>query len=37
LEKLAKQQNKRKWSAGLGFGPGLSFEGILLRNKEDIT
>lgn len=31
LENLSRQQKRRPWTAGLGFGPGLSAEGILLR------
>lgn len=31
LERLCRRQNKKKWTAGLGFGPGLSMEGILLQ------
>lgn len=31
LERLMKQPKRKPWAAGLGFGPGLSFEGILLR------
>jgi predicted naringenin-chalcone synthase len=31
LEHLYQQQTPKKWSIGLGFGPGLSVEGILLR------
>lgn len=31
LEHLSKQANLKKWAAGIGFGPGLSMEGILLR------
>jgi len=31
LADLSKQINGRTWTAGVGFGPGLSAEGILLR------
>lgn len=31
LESLAKKPRKREWCIGVGFGPGLSMEGILLR------
>lgn len=31
LERLLQQKNDKKWAAGIGFGPGLSMEGILLR------
>lgn len=31
LDHLSQQRTLRPWSAGLGFGPGLSAEGILLR------
>jgi len=30
LDELQRQQNTRKWAVGIGFGPGLSMEGILL-------
>lgn len=30
LDKL-RNSKRRKWAAGLGFGPGLSFEGVLLK------
>lgn len=33
LEQLSRQENLRPWTAGLGFGPGLSAEGILLKKK----
>lgn len=33
LDSLRKETSKRKWTAGLGFGPGLSVEGLLLKNK----
>lgn len=32
LDRLRKQTVSHKWSVGLGFGPGLSFEGVLLEN-----
>ena len=35
LEQLSRQKNLRPWTAGLGFGPGLSAEGILLRRISD--
>lgn len=31
LERLVQQRTSRSWTIGLGFGPGLSFEGIVLR------
>lgn len=31
LDLLARQPHRRRWSAGIAFGPGLSFEGILLQ------
>lgn len=31
LEHLSKQTKLKKWTAGIGFGPGLSAEGILLK------
>ena len=31
LENLSKKKTKASWAVGLGFGPGLSFEGILLK------
>jgi predicted naringenin-chalcone synthase len=31
LRKLHQLSSKRIWTAGLGFGPGLSMEGVLLR------
>lgn len=31
LDELTKKNSERIWSVGLGFGPGLSAEGILLR------
>lgn len=31
LDELSKQTHSRPWTAGVGFGPGLSVEGILLR------
>lgn len=34
LENLRRQHNRKKWIAGLGFGPGLSFEGILLSEPD---
>jgi predicted naringenin-chalcone synthase len=34
LEELRRQEKKKEWAAGLAFGPGLSIEGVLLRNKE---
>lgn len=33
LEELSRQSNLRPWSAGVGFGPGLSAEGILLKRS----
>lgn len=32
LENMLKQSNTKEWSIGLGFGPGLTLEGVLLRN-----
>lgn len=31
LEDLSQQKHQRDWTAGIGFGPGLSAEGILLK------
>jgi len=31
LNRLIEQKSQKKWTLGLGFGPGLSVEGILLR------
>lgn len=31
LDHLHRQKSARKWTAGIGFGPGLSIEGILLH------
>lgn len=31
LDELSRQKQARPWTAGVGFGPGLSVEGILLR------
>lgn len=31
LEQLLEEKNHSKWTVGLGFGPGLSMEGILLK------
>jgi len=31
LEALAQQKTRKEWAIGLGFGPGLALEGILLR------
>jgi predicted naringenin-chalcone synthase len=33
LNELSRQANQHSWSAGVGFGPGLSAEGILLRRS----
>jgi predicted naringenin-chalcone synthase len=33
LDSLAKQKERHPWTMGIGFGPGLSFEGILLQNR----
>jgi predicted naringenin-chalcone synthase len=32
LEHLLAKPNPKKWSLGLGFGPGLALEGVLLKN-----
>lgn len=34
LEQLWQQKSNKQWTAGLGFGPGLSIEGILLRKMQ---
>lgn len=34
LKTLSQQPSQSKWAAGVGFGPGLSVEGILLRKDE---
>lgn len=31
LKRLLEQKSSKKWTIGIGFGPGLSVEGILLR------
>ncbi|MBA3237451.1 MAG: type III polyketide synthase [Parachlamydiaceae bacterium] len=31
LDRLHQQKNEREWAVGIGFGPGLSMEGILLQ------
>jgi prepilin-type processing-associated H-X9-DG protein len=31
LDRLRQQKSDRKWAVGIGFGPGLSMEGILLQ------
>jgi predicted naringenin-chalcone synthase len=36
LEQLYQRGSSLPWTVGLGFGPGLSFEGILLRNLIEI-
>lgn len=33
LEALSRRKSTKRWTVGTGFGPGLSFEGILLRNE----
>lgn len=35
LERLCTQRTDKLWTAGLGFGPGLSMEGILLRKMQN--
>lgn len=35
LERLWQQKTDKQWTAGLGFGPGLSMEGILLRKMQN--
>lgn len=32
LDELSRKKDRRGWTAGVGFGPGLSFEGILLSS-----
>lgn len=32
LDELRREKMQNKWTVGLGFGPGLSMEGILLKN-----
>jgi predicted naringenin-chalcone synthase len=34
LKRMLELKNTKEWTIGLGFGPGLSVEGILLRRKE---
>lgn len=34
MDQLIRQKSSHKWTIGIGFGPGLSFEGILLSNPE---
>lgn len=34
LDEILKQEHQKKWIAGLGFGPGLSFEGLLLKRVD---
>lgn len=36
LDLLSRQEKRREWTAGVGFGPGLSAEGILLRCRKKI-
>lgn len=31
LDELSRQENQKKWAVGLAFGPGLSIEGVLLK------
>lgn len=31
LKELLEEENKKRWTLGLGFGPGLSIEGLLLE------
>lgn len=33
LNRLSEQKSTKKWTMGLGFGPGLSVEGILLKRS----
>jgi len=33
LNRLLEQKSNKKWTVGLGFGPGLSVEGILLKRS----
>ena len=37
LDDLSERGPKYPWSAGIGFGPGLSIEGILLKNLQYVT
>jgi predicted naringenin-chalcone synthase len=32
LERILSQKSRKEWSLGLGFGPGLTLEGVLLKN-----
>lgn len=34
LDALRKKEERKQWCLGLGFGPGLAFEGILLEKKD---
>lgn len=34
LDQLRAQKTRKKWAVGLGFGPGLSIEGVLLHQHE---
>jgi predicted naringenin-chalcone synthase len=34
LDNLYRQQTAKQWTLGLGFGPGLSMEGIVLRKSQ---
>lgn len=37
LKKLSLQQERRSWTAGIGLGPGLSMEGILLQRTRGVA
>lgn len=34
LDEILRQREAKEWTLGIGFGPGLSIEGILLRRSE---
>lgn len=36
LDRLLARKSPKEWSIGLGFGPGLSMEGLLLRKKQNL-
>jgi len=37
LENLIEKKTKNPWTIGLGFGPGLSIEGMLFRNVHNVS